>query len=130
MDPFAQNQRLGRGVNVFGYDPGWEDPGKRRMQAAHFRKIREAGFSHVRVPLHPFGRMGEAGDGYRLEEQWLAVADWAREQALAHDLMVILDCHEYNAMAKDPEGLKPKWLAFWRQFAPRYADAPDTVLFG
>jgi endoglucanase len=129
MDAFAQNERLGRGVNVFGYDPGWTDPGRRRMQAAHFRQIREAGFSHVRIPLHPFARMAGAEDGYRIDEKWLAVVDWAREQALANDLLVILDCHEYHAMAEDPGGLKPKWLAFWRQVAPRYAGAPDTVLF-
>jgi endoglucanase len=129
MDAFAQNERLGRGVNIFGYDPGWRDPARRRMQAAHFRQIKQAGFSHVRIPLHPFPRMAGAGDDYRIDEKWLAVVGWAWEQALANDLMVILDCHEYHAMAEDPEGQKPKWLAFWRQMAPRYAEAPDTVLF-
>jgi endoglucanase len=129
VDVFAQNKRLGRGVNVFGYDPGWQDPARRRMQAAHFRQIKEAGFSHVRIPLHPFARMAGAADGYRIDEKWLAVVDWAMGQALANKLMVILDCHEFHAMAQDPEGLKPKWLAFWRQMATRYADAPDSVLF-
>jgi endoglucanase len=129
MEVFAQNERLGRGVNVFGYDPGWQDPAKRRMQPAHFRQIKEAGFSHVRIPLHPFARMAGADGHYRIDEQWLAVVDWAVEQARANGLMVILDCHEYHAMAEDPGGLKPKWLAFWRQMARRYADAPDTVLF-
>jgi endoglucanase len=97
----SQNERLGRGVNVFGYDPGWTDPGRRRMQAAHFRQIEEAGFSHVRIPLHPFARM--AGDDYRIDENWLAVVDWALEQALANNLLAILDCHEYHPMAQDPE---------------------------
>ena len=129
MDVFTQNERLGRGVNIFGYDPGWQDPGQRRMQTTHFRQIKEAGFSHVRIPLHPFERMADAADGYRIDDKWLAVVDWALEQALANNLMVILDCHEYNSMARDPEGLKPKWLAFWRQMAERYAGAPDTVLF-
>jgi endoglucanase len=129
MRVFAQNKRLARGVNVFGYDPGWQDPGQRRMQPAHFRQIREAGFSHVRIPLYPFARMADAGDDYRIDEKWLAVVDWALQQALANDLMVILDFHEFNSMARDPMGLKPKWLAFWRQMARRYAGAPDTVLF-
>jgi len=129
MDSFAQNERLGRGVNIIGYDPGWSAPGQRRMQAAHFRLIKEAGFSHVRVSLHPFRRMADAGEGYRIDAGWYAMLDWALEQALANHLMVILDCHEYQSMARDPEGLKPKWLAFWRQMAERYAGAPDTVLF-
>jgi endoglucanase len=129
MAVFAQNERLGRGVNIFGYDPAWSALDKRRMQEEHFRLIKEAGFSHVRIPLHPFEHMAEAGESYSVEAGWFATADWALEQALANDLMVILDCHEYNSMARDPEGLNPKWLAFWRQMAPRYADAPDTVLF-
>jgi len=129
MDVFAQNERLGRGVNIIGYDPGWSVPGQRRMQDEHFRLIKEAGFSHVRIPLEPFQHMADASEGYRVGAGWFAMVDWALEQALANGLMVILDCHEYNSVARDPEGLQPKWLAFWRQMAPRYAGAPDTVLF-
>ena len=43
--------------------------------------------------------------------------------------MVILDLHEYNVMAADPAGNKPMFLAFWSQLAPRYKDAPSSVLF-
>ena len=129
MDAFAQNERLGRGVNIFGYDPAWSAPEQRRMQDDQFRLIKEAGFSHVRVSLHPFQHMAEVGEGYRVEAGWFAMVDWVLGRARANDLMVILDCHEYESMARDPEGLKPKWLAFWRQMAPRYAGAPDTVLF-
>jgi hypothetical protein len=53
-DAFEQNRRLGRGVNVLGYDPIWHDRGWARFRAEHFRLIREAGFSHVRINLHPF----------------------------------------------------------------------------
>lgn len=129
MDVFAQNKRLGRGVNVFGYDPAWSAPDQRRMQDEHFRLIKDAGFSHVRISLHPFRHMAGADEGHRIEAEWSVVLEWVLEQALANGLMVILDCHEYEAMAQDPEGLKPKWLAFWRQVAPRYAGAPDTVVF-
>jgi endoglucanase len=128
MDVLRLNERLGRGVNIFGYDPGWSAPDRRRMQGEHFRLIKQAGFSHVRIPLHPFKRMADSGD-HRIDEKWLAAADWALEQALANGLMAILDCHEYHSMARDPQGLKPKWLAFWRQMTKRHASAPDTVLF-
>jgi endoglucanase len=99
------------------------------MQGEHFRLIKEAGFSHVRIPLSPFEHMAEADRDYRIEASWLSMLDWALGQAQASHLMVILDCHEYESMARDPEGLKPKWLSFWRQMARRYAGAPDTVLF-
>ena len=48
-DPFSQNQRLGRGVNVLGYDPIWKDFQKARFQEKYFRLIHEAGFNHVRI---------------------------------------------------------------------------------
>jgi len=35
-DAFEQNKRLGRGVNIIGYDPVWKDRGRSRFQAEHF----------------------------------------------------------------------------------------------
>ncbi len=48
-----QNERLGRGVNIIGYDPLWKSRSRARMQDTHFRLIKEAGFDNVRIPLHP-----------------------------------------------------------------------------
>ena len=53
-DALGQNKRLGRGVNVLGYDPIWNNRQKARFQEKHFRLIKEAGFNHVRINLHPF----------------------------------------------------------------------------
>ena len=39
---FEQNQKLGRGVNIIGYDPIWDDFSKARMQEKHFKLIKEA----------------------------------------------------------------------------------------
>ena len=48
---FKQNKRLGRGVNIIGYDPIWKDSSKARMQNSHFKMIKEAGFSNVRIVI-------------------------------------------------------------------------------
>ena len=125
---FSQNQRLGRGVNVIGYDPLWQSRAQARMQDKHFRLIKEAGFDHVRINLHPFKFMDDA-PGYAINPAWLETLDWAVAQALDSDLVAILDMHEFTAMARDFAGLKAKYLAVWEQLAPRYQDAPDTVLF-
>jgi endoglucanase len=55
--------------------------------------------------------------------------DWAVEQALDNDLVVILDLHEFHAMSRDPMGLKAKFLAVWEQLTSRYKTCPDTVCF-
>ena len=127
-DVFSQNQRLGRGVNVIGYDHAlWQGSDQARMQDKHFRLIKEAGFNHVRINLHPFKHMGDAPD-YSIRPVWLQTLDWAVAQALEVGLLVILDMHEFGAMARDFAGLRAKYLAVWEQLAARYRGYPDSVL--
>src|SRR3972149_9077650 len=99
IDPFTQNQRLGRGVNVIGYDPIWKSRTAGRMQAKHFRLIHEAGFNHVRINLHPF-RFMEHAPGYPIQLAWLETLDWAVAQCQENGLLAILDMHEFIAMAE------------------------------
>ncbi len=128
IESFTQNRRLGRGVNVIGYDPIWKSRAAGRMQAKHFRLIREAGFNHVRINLHPFRFMGDGPD-YSIHPAWLETLDWAVAQCQENGLLAILDMHEFTAMAEDPIGLKPKFVAVWQQLAPRYQNTSEDVLF-
>jgi hypothetical protein len=125
---FAVNRKVGRGVNIIGYDPLWKDRARARFKDEHFRKIREAGFDSVRVNLSPFRAMSSAA-GHPIDPSWLATLDWAVKGALSNHLAVILDLHEFHAMAEDPVGRKELFLDFWRQVAPLYKDAPDDVVF-
>lgn len=127
-DVFAQNQRLGRGVNIIGYDPLWRSPDQARFQTEHFRLLKEAGFQSVRVNLHPFRHMGGEPD-WALRDTWFTTLDWAVKEATAQGLMVILDFHEFEAMGKDAEGNREKFLAFWRQLSTHCASAGDNVVF-
>jgi len=127
-DAFAQAKRLGRGVNILGYDAVWKNPQKARFEEKHFKLIREAGFQSVRINLHALQRMGKA-PGYELPDPWLKTLDWAVENALKSGLLVILDLHNYNDVAKDPASFKPRLMAFWKQIGERYKDTPDGLLF-
>jgi endoglucanase len=126
-DAFAVNRRLGRGVNMLGYDPIWRNAERGRFKADHFRAIRSAGFDHVRINLHPF--RDNRGEGGQIRDSWWKTLDWAVDSALAAGLMVVLDCHEFEAMSRDPSGLKERFLSFWTQVAERSKDRPDGVLF-
>ncbi len=125
---FEQNRQLGRGVNIIGYDPLWKNFEQAHFKAKHFAALKAAGFQHVRLNLHPFRHM-QREKHWALPESWWQTLDWAVREASAQKLMVILDCHEFHAMADNPEGNKEQFLAFWRQFAAHCAGAPDTVLF-
>ncbi|NMC20250.1 MAG: glycoside hydrolase family 5 protein [Thermogutta sp.] len=129
-DAAQVNRRLGRGVNVLGYDPLWRDRSRARFEADFFRMIREAGFTHVRINLHPFrDNPGREPGKLVLRPEYLETMDWAVDHALRADLAVILDFHEFQAMAKEPESLKPAFLAFWETVAQRYQDRPPQLLF-
>jgi endoglucanase len=128
VDPFVQNQKLGRGVNIIGYDPIWRSRDEARFKVGYFQMLKDAGFSNVRINLQPFRRLGQSND-YALPASWWETLDWAVTNALQSDLMVILDLHEFGAMGTDPETNKPKFLAFWRQVSERFRNASDNVLF-
>jgi endoglucanase len=128
MNAFEQNRRLGRGVNIIGYDSIWTSRAQGRFQEKHFRLIHEAGFNHVRINLHPFAYMSPAPE-LTIQPAWLETLDWAVENCLQNDLIPILDMHEFNALGEDPHGLREQFLSTWRQLASRYQFAPDSVIF-
>jgi aryl-phospho-beta-D-glucosidase BglC (GH1 family) len=106
----AVNQKLGRGVNIIGYDPLWRSKARARFQDAHFKLIREAGFLSVRINLHPFQYARADAQG-TIGRTWFDTLDWAVEQSLANRLMVVLDFHEFTQMGRDPEGNRQRFLA-------------------
>lgn len=119
--------KLARGVNILGYDRAfWQDHTNGRFKEPYFRMIKEAGFSSVRINLHPFSHMDSQ---HKINDKWLEALDWAIEKGLEADLMIILDLHEFTAMADNPEARKEMFLSFWKQIAPRYADKSSDVLF-
>lgn len=128
LDAFEQNQRLGRGVNIIGYDPIWRARDQARFQEKHFRLLKEAGFQSVRINLHPFHHMNQT-NGWALPPAWWQTLDWAVTNATAQGLQAILDFHEFNRMGENPEVLKPQFLAFWKQLSAHCQAAPNSVLF-
>jgi endoglucanase len=123
----AQCTKLGRGVNILGYDKAfWQNRTKGRFRESYFKMIKDAGFTSVRVNLYPFSFMDK---DYTIDPAWLKTLDWVVEKSQKADLMVILDLHEFTAMADDPEAKKDMFLSFWKQVAPRYKDQPGNVVF-
>lgn len=127
ISPWDQCKKLGRGVNIIGYDKElWKDHTRGRFKEVYFKMIKEAGFSNIRINMHPFSYMD---NNFKINSEWLKTLDWALKNALDAGLMVILDMHEFNAMADDPVAKKEMFLSVWKQLAPRYKDLSDNVIF-
>ncbi len=125
-DPFDQIATMRRGVNIIGYDPLWKDFAKARFHERHFQLIQQAGFQTVRVNLQAFGHMDAQN---RLNPAWMKTLDWVVKNALANDLTVILDEHDYNFCGQHADTCRTKLLAFWQQVAEAYKDAPPNLVF-
>jgi endoglucanase len=127
-DAFQQNARLGRGVNLLGWDAVWQDRARGKVKDIHFKLIREAGFQHVRINLHPL-RDGKPDANGQLREEFFKTMDWAVDQALSNGLLVILDYHDDLAISPDPAGKQKEFLESWAAIAEHSKGRPDTVLF-
>jgi endoglucanase len=115
-----------RGVNIVGYDPLWVDAAKARFTPRHLKLIKEAGFDSVRIVLGAFRFMN---DKQELRASWFATLDGLVQAALANNLTVILDEHDFTFCGRDPDTCRVRLLAFWSQVAEHYKDAPNAVVF-
>jgi len=126
LTPQAQVAQMGRGVNIIGYDPYWQDGGKGSYTEAHFKAMHDAGFSTIRVVLFTFSHMNKDGT---LDPQWLKKLDWVVEIGQKYGLTTILDEHDFDDCSKDAQTCGVLLKSVWSQLATRYKDAPNTVLF-
>ena len=126
VDPFDQVKQMGSGVNIIGYDPLWRSFESGRFKERHFERIHTGGFQTVRVNLQGFSHMDADN---KLNPAWFTTLDWVIKNSLANNLTVILDEHDYTGCGTNPDSCKPKLLAFWKQVAARYQDAPPGVIF-
>jgi endoglucanase len=127
-DAFQQCARLGRGVNILGWDPIWRNRAQGQIKELHFKLIHEAGFQHVRINLHPL-RDGKPDANGKLRDEFFTILDWALNQAAANQLMAILDFHDDLAISPDPEGKRKQFLDSWTAIAEHCKERPNTVLF-
>lgn len=128
IEAFKAAEKLGRGVNILGYDRIWEDRAHGRFQPKYFRLLKEAGFAHVRLNLMPF-RLMNATNGYALPPAWFGTLDWVIQLAREQKLQVVLDLHEFTALGEDPAAHKAQFLAFWRQVSEHCRNEREDVLF-
>ncbi len=127
IDAHLQVTRMARGINVLSEDPGWTDPARARFKPEHFRKIKSAGFSTVRIVVNSFDHMDQY---FGIESGWLRYLDSMVDAALDAGLIVVLDEHDnYLPCGKDPVACGQKLNAFWAQIAPRYQHKSSRLVF-
>jgi endoglucanase len=123
------NERLGRGVNLSA-------SGRLDIREEDFQAIKDAGFNSIRLPVRWSAYSGQESP-YTIEASFFEKVDWAVEQALTRDLLIVLDFHYYPLISfvgretttETLEHNLERFLALWRQIAEHYKDQPAEVLF-
>lgn len=116
---FEVNKKMGRGINI---------PSIEHMNANHYKIIKESGFNNVRIPIAPFEETISDTD-FTLKPSFFDMLDEAINNALANNLIPIIDFHQHHVIQNDPLGVAPAFYAIWQQIAEHYKDAPSEVLF-
>jgi len=123
------NARLGRGIN---FGNALESPREGewgfRIEEPYFDEIKKAGFDTIRLPVKWSSR-AEAKAPYTIDAKFFERVDWCVENALKRDLNLVLNIHHYDELYDDPDAHEERYLALWRQIAPRYADKSDRLVF-
>jgi len=119
-------QKMGGGVNILGYDGIWDGGIDAPFKQRYFKMIRDAGFHHVRINLSAFKYMDARND---LDLRTLARLDWVLGQAVANDLIPVVDEHDYDSCQRNPDDCGIRLRAFWRQVADHYAGRFPTTVF-
>ena len=126
VDAVAQNAAMKRGVNIWANALRPDETQKPFDPSRHFKLIRQAGFSTVRLAWRAFEYMDESN---KLKPDYLARMDEFVHSALDAGLIVIVDEHDYEFCAKDVAACRVKLDAFWTQIGERYKNLPNRVIF-
>lgn len=128
-DPFIQNTRLGRGVNLGNaLEAPYEGAWGLVLREEYFRLIREAGFHSVRIPIRWSAHAAEK-EPYTIDPRFFERVDWAINQALSQGLLVVINIHHFGELMASPQGQRERFLALWKQIAEHYQNYPPELLF-
>ena len=104
---------------------GW---GGKKIDAADFVRIKEAGFQTIRLPVRWYNK-SDTKPPHAIDPKWMKRVSETVDQALAADLNVILNSHHFEPLYSDPKGNREWLAAIWTQISARFADYPTGKLW-
>jgi endoglucanase len=124
-----QVKAMGAGVNIAGgYDAGyWDGKGKADFSDEDIKRVADAGFKTIRVPLMTFRHIADTEGN--LDPEYVKKIDHIVDLAIANHLNVILDEHDFDDCAKDADACGILLSNVWYDLALHFQTAPNSVMF-
>jgi endoglucanase len=129
IDPFVQNQQLGRAINLGNtLEAPVEGAWGLRIADEFFPIIAGAGFDAVRIPIR-WNAHAAKEPPYTISPSFFERVDHVIEQALEQGLLVVINIHHYEEIMTEPAAHRERFLAIWCQIAEHYQAYPPELLF-
>lgn len=120
----------GNQKNVYSQEQSWGNP---KVEPELIHKVKEAGFSTIRIPVTWFTQLSNDGT-YTINPAFLARVKEVVDYAYAEGLFVIINIHHEEwlnspTLDKDYEQIGVQLAAIWRQLADCFAEYDQHLLF-
>ncbi|MFC7290156.1 glycoside hydrolase family 5 protein [Hirschia litorea] len=99
-----------------------------RIEDEHLKAIADAGFQSVRVPVRWSAHADDAPP-YEIDPKFMDRVVHVVDEAIAHDLKVVLNVHHYLEIMEDPNAHVERLEGMWGQIARRFAGRGDKIVF-
>lgn len=128
-DAYASNHLLGRGVNLGNaLEAPREGVWGMTIRKKYFRLIRQAGFQSVRIPIRWSAHV-KSQSPYTIDPKFFHRVDEVVRQALAENLVTVINVHHFEELYDHPADHRHRFLAMWFQIAEHYRRFPDRLFF-
>ena len=128
-DVFEINSRLGRCMNLGNaLEAPTEGEWGVTLKEEYFELIKNEGFNSVRIPIRWSAHALEESP-YAIHQSFFNRIDWAIDQALQRDLLVVINIHHYEEIMSEPEKHLDRFLSLWQQISTRYKYYPIELIF-
>jgi endoglucanase len=105
------------------------------IQQDHLRKIKEAGFKSVRIPVR-WSSHAPTSAPYTIDANFFSRVDQVIQWANDQGLLAVLDMHhwgyngdDYDSIFINPDSQRQRFMKLWEQVAARYKDRPNDRLY-
>ncbi|NJK45906.1 MAG: cellulase family glycosylhydrolase [Pleurocapsa sp. SU_196_0] len=134
--PPAATWALSPGINLGGaLEAPTEGEWGYTIQQDHLRRIKEAGFKSVRIPVR-WSSHAPTSAPYTIDASFFSRVDQVIQWANDQGLLAVLDMHhwgyngdDYDSIFINPDSQRQRFMKLWEQVAARYKDRPNDRLY-
>ena len=99
-----------------------------RIRNRDFSALKTAGFDTVRIPIRWDTHTSHRAP-YTIDPAFMSRIQTVVNQALAHNLNVIIDVHHFESLMDHTDREQERFIAIWSQITNQFKDSPSQVIF-